>query len=62
MTYRLRDRVFSRVWRRNKRYSEHELRWLARKKGLDIRLKGAHLDVWHPATRQVIARFVGKEP
>lgn len=34
--YQLTDRKFSREWRRNKRYSRHELRWLARKKGLEF--------------------------
>lgn len=61
MTYRLTDRFFSRLWRRNKRYSEHELRWLARKRGLILRLKGDVLEVVHPGTKQVMAHFKGKD-
>ena len=36
MEYHLTDHRFSREWRRGKRYSKHELRWLARKKGLEF--------------------------
>jgi hypothetical protein len=59
MTYKLIDRFFSRLWRRNKRYSEHELRWLARKRGLAVRLKGDYLEIVHPANKQVMAHFKG---
>lgn len=61
MTYRLIDRFFSRDWRRNKRYSEHELRWLARKRKLAVRLKRDVLEVYHPVTGAVIAHFKGAE-
>lgn len=59
MTYRLVDRFFSRLWRRSKRYSEHELRWLAKKRGLALRLKGDMLEVCHPASKEVVATFKG---
>lgn len=61
MTYRLVDRFFSRIWRRTKRYSEKELRWQARKHGLTLRLKGDTIELTHPATKQVVAHFKGKE-
>ena len=60
MTYQLIDRMFSRLWRRNKRYSERELRWLAKKRGLSTRLKRDTLEVFNPASQQVIVRFQGK--
>lgn len=40
MEYHLTDRTFSREWRRGKRYSKQELRWLARKKGLEFVERG----------------------
>jgi hypothetical protein len=61
MTYKLTDRFFSRIWRRTKRYSEHELRWLAKKRGLTLRHKGDMIQIIHPATKQVVAHFKGKE-
>ena len=59
MNYKLIDRLFSRLWRRDKRYSEHELRWLARKRGLTVRLKGGYLDIVQPKSKQVVAHFKG---
>jgi hypothetical protein len=61
MTYRLTDRFFSRLWRRTKRYSEKELRWLARKHGLTLKLKGDTIEIAHPASRHPVAHFQGKE-
>jgi hypothetical protein len=61
MTYRLVDRFFSRIWRRTKRYSEKELRWQAKKHGLTLRLKGDMIELAHPATKQVVAHFKGKD-
>lgn len=46
--YRLTDRAFSRQWRRSKDYSDHELRWLARRRGLTISV--------HKGTLQVLDR------
>lgn len=61
MTFRLVNRFFSRLWRRNKRYSEHELRWLARKRGMAVRLRGDYLEIIHPANKEVLAQFKGKD-
>lgn len=61
MTYKLTDRFFSRIWRRTKRYSERELRWQAKKHGLTLRLKNDLIELSHPATKQVVAHFKGKE-
>lgn len=35
--YRIATKDFSRLWRRGKSYTFPELRWLARRRGLDIR-------------------------
>lgn len=45
MVYRLTDRTFSRLWRRSKDYSERELRWLARKRGLKTAVHKGTLQV-----------------
>jgi hypothetical protein len=38
--YRLTGRQFSRQWRRSKDYSDHEIRWLAKRRGLVYRERG----------------------
>jgi len=45
MVYRLTDRKFSRLWRRSKDYSDHELRWLARRRGLKTAVHKGTLQV-----------------
>lgn len=55
--YQLTDRKFSREWRRSKRYSRNELRWLARKRGLELRERGGVAQVIEPGTRRVVANF-----
>jgi hypothetical protein len=50
MTYKMTDRLFSRLWRRNKRYSEHELRWLAGRRGLKLEQKGTLITLTGPRT------------
>lgn len=57
MDYRLMDRAFSRIWRRSKRYSDHEIKWLARKRGLATRSKGVFLTVYNPSTEATIVTF-----
>lgn len=44
------DRLFSRLWRRNKRYSEHELRWLTKRRGLKLEKKGTLITLTGPRT------------
>lgn len=55
--YRLTDRKFSRLWRRSKDYSSHELRWLARRRGLEISVHKQTLQIIQPKTKKVIANF-----
>lgn len=57
MDYRLTNREFSRVWRRSKRYSDHELKWLCRRRGLMLRRDKQDLQAVDPATNKVVARF-----
>jgi 3D (Asp-Asp-Asp) domain-containing protein len=53
MKYRLTNRKFSREWRRNKSYSLNELRWLARRKGLDCKERGGVVRVLDKAGKLV---------
>lgn len=55
--YRLTDRKFSRLWRRNKSYSEHELRYLAQKRRLTLRQHNKTLQILDPKTNKVVANF-----
>jgi hypothetical protein len=57
MDYRLTNREFSRVWRRSKRYSDHELKWLCRRRGLALRREGKDLKAVDPKTNKVVVRF-----
>jgi len=57
MDYRLTNREFSRVWRRSKRYSDHELKWLCRRRGLALRRDGEDLKAVDAKTNKVVARF-----
>jgi hypothetical protein len=57
MDYRLTNRTFSREWRRSKRYSDHELRWLARRRGFLVRYVGDALQVYLKATGKTVAHF-----
>lgn len=41
--YRLVDRRFSRVWRRNKTYDYNGVKWLARRHGYHVKRHGADL-------------------
>jgi len=54
--YRLTDRRFSRLWRRSKDYSDHEIRWLAKRRGLDYRERGNTIQVMDHGT--VVANFL----
>lgn len=55
--YRLTDRTFSRAWRRSKNYREHEIKWLARKRGLLVRSDKNVLTVYAPKTGATVAHF-----
>lgn len=55
--YRLTDRTFSRVWRRNKTYSEREIRWLARRRGLEFIENKDSIQVRDLKTKKVVANF-----
>jgi len=55
--YRLTDRKFSRVWRRNKNYSEREIRRLARKRGLEFTAHKQAIHVLDPKTKKAVANF-----
>ena len=55
--YRLKSRIFSRVWRRVKAYRESELKRLAKKHGLTTVKRGQSLLVTNPKTSEVIAAF-----
>lgn len=54
--YRLNNRSFSRVWRRNKDYSDHEIRWLAKKRGLEFRENKQTIELVN-RNNQVVAVF-----
>ena len=54
--YRLTNRRFSREWRRSKDYSDHEIRWLAKRRGLNFREHSAALTVTDQAG-VVVANF-----
>jgi len=55
--YRLTNREFSRLWRRSKNYREHEIRYLARKRGLETRDRRGVIQVYDPKTNKVVANF-----
>lgn len=55
--YRLTNRTFSRVWRRSKNYRDHEIRWLARKRGLAVRERKQAIEVYDPKTNKTVANF-----
>lgn len=55
--YRLTDRAFSREWRRNKTYSGKEIRWLARRRGLEFVENTDSIQVRDPKTKKVVANF-----
>ena len=55
--YRLTNRTFSRVWRRSKNYRDHEIRWLARKRGLAVRERNRGIEVYDPKTGKNVAVF-----
>jgi len=55
--YRLTDRKFSRLWRRSKDYSDHEIRYLVKKRGLALTDHKSMLTVTDPKTRKVVATF-----
>jgi hypothetical protein len=55
--YRLTDRKFSRLWRRSKDYSDHEIRYLARKRGLEISAHKQVIQVLDPKSKKVVANF-----
>ena len=56
--YQLADRTFSRAWRRNKRYSSAELRWLAHRRGLEFNERRGRAQVTNPQTGKVVANLV----
>lgn len=55
--YRLTDRAFSREWRRNKTYSEREIRWLAKRRGLEFVENRDTIQVRDLKTKKVVANF-----
>jgi len=55
--YRLTDRKFSRLWRRNKKYSDVEIRYLARKRGLESDARKGVITVTDPKNKKVVATF-----
>jgi hypothetical protein len=57
MDYRLTNREFSRVWRRSKRYSDHEIKWLARKRGFSVRYQETDLQVYDTKSGKTVANF-----
>lgn len=56
-SYLLTDRKMSRAWRRGKRYQKKELRWLAKRRGLEMREDGHRLEVYNTKTKLVVANF-----
>ncbi len=55
--YRLTNRAFSRQWRRSKNYREHEIHWLARRRGLKVIERRGNLELISPKTKKVEATF-----
>jgi hypothetical protein len=55
--YRLINRTFSREWRRSKNYSDHEIKWLARRRGLETRRHNQALEVFDPKTEKTVVSF-----
>ena len=55
--YRLTNRQFSRLWRRSKDYSDHEIRFLAKRRGLEIDDHKSVLTVIDPKNKKVVATF-----
>lgn len=55
--YRLTDHKFSRLWRRNKTYSEREIRRLTRRRGLEFSSRGRVIQVLDPKTKKAVANF-----
>jgi len=51
------NREFSRLWRRSKRYSDHEIKWLARKRGLAVGDSKGVLTVYDKNTGKTVASF-----
>jgi hypothetical protein len=54
--YRLAGRHFSRQWRRSKNYSDHEIRWLSKKRGLNFRERAGVVSVTDKAGK-LVAKF-----
>lgn len=54
--YRLINRSFSRAWRRSKDYSDHEIRWLAKRRGLLFRERAGVVEVKDRAGK-LVAKF-----
>lgn len=55
--YRLTNRTFSRLWRRSKNYRDHEIRWLARRRGMEVVDHKGAIQVIDPKTKKVVANF-----
>jgi hypothetical protein len=55
--YRLINRGFSREWRRSKKYRNHEIKWLAKKRGLEVRTRNRVLEVIDPKTGKTVVSF-----
>lgn len=55
--YRLTNRTFSRIWRRSKNYRDHEIQWLARRRGLAVRERKGAIEVYDPKTNKAVANF-----
>lgn len=55
--YQLTDRKLSRLWRRGKDYSGREIRWLVRRRGLELVERGDTIQVVEPKTKKVVANF-----
>ena len=56
------DRHFSRTWRRNKCYTQPELRWLARKRGLEFSARRGKVQIVNPKTGKIEANFAEIAP
>jgi hypothetical protein len=55
--YRLINRGFSREWRRSKKYRNHEIKWLAKRRGLEVRSRNRALEVFDPKTGKTVVSF-----
>lgn len=55
--YRLINRGFSRQWRRSKNYRDHEIKWLAQRRGLATRSHNRALEVFNPKTGKTVVSF-----